>query len=469
MIITIMLFEFQYAAMVERKLAYNELNQTQAYYLAKAGARMGTLRVALYARLKSNAQLKSLAASSGNPAMLNQVLDQIWQMTLPAFPPDLGTIKQLDNADRTAAETLLKETKISEGSFTVTIRSESSKLNLNSLEVPANQTSNRPNFTVPPTRPDLFTGLMLVNLLNSFLKQSDDPYGEWPNLRPEEQVMDIMDWRTPGDNRLMGGSKDSYYTSLQPPYKAKKGRFFTLEELRLVKGVDEHLYDKLKPYVTVYSYDSKLNINTATETLYRAIYADFTDDDLKRVIEQRTKLGGWANEKQFRDFVVQTLGRSGFDTYYPDANTYPFTTGTESFLIESLGIIRKSASSVQRSIKVALAFTSARGGTIIPGMGQADCVKSPGSQFWNPATQYCMTNPHTAEECTNALGQPQQTGNTMTCIFQQFSGTPAMPIPINSPNAATAGAAGQPGASPTSAQGKPAGSNTMKILYWSES
>ena len=44
MIITIMLFEFQYSAMVERKLAYNELNQLQALYLAKAGARIGLLR-----------------------------------------------------------------------------------------------------------------------------------------------------------------------------------------------------------------------------------------------------------------------------------------------------------------------------------------------------------------------------------------------------------------------------------------
>ena len=57
MIITILLFEFQYAAMVECKLAYNDLNQTQAYYLAKSGARMGLLRIALYARLKTNPQL----------------------------------------------------------------------------------------------------------------------------------------------------------------------------------------------------------------------------------------------------------------------------------------------------------------------------------------------------------------------------------------------------------------------------
>jgi type II secretory pathway component PulK len=467
MIITIMLFEFQYAAMIERKLAYNELNQIQAYYLAKSGARVGALRVALYARLKNNPQLKSLAASSGNPNMLNSVLDQIWQMTLPAFPPDISQVKQLGNADRTAAETLLKETKISEGSYTVTIRSESSKLNLNALEVPANQTSGRPSFTEPPTRPDLFVGLMLVNMMNGFLKESDDPYAEWPNLRPEEQVMDIMDWRSAGDNRLMGGSKDSYYTGLNPPYRAKKGRFFTVEELKLVRGMDEHLYEKLKPYVTVYSYDSKLNINSANETMLRAIYRDFTDDDIKRINEQKAKLGTWSSEKQFVDFIVQTLGRSGFATVYADPNNYPFTTGTESFLIESLGVIRKSASSVQRSIKVALAFTTARGGTVIQGMGQADCVKAPQSQFWNASTGQCFTNPRSASECEAIPGQTQQSGSQMVCLVQQYAPNPPISIPIVAAGGAGGGGgSGQPGAAPAA---KPAGTNTMKILYWAES
>ncbi len=458
MVITILLFEFQYAAMVERKLAYNELNQTQAYYLAKAGARIGMLRVALYARLKSNSQIKSMAGNTpGGQAMLDMALDKIWQLPLPSFPPSLESIKALGNADQLGAETVLKETKITDGSYSVNIQSESSKLNLNSLAVPASFLRERPNFSVPPTRPDLYTGLMLVNLLNSFLRESDDPYAEYPNLRPEEQVMDIMDWVSQGDSRLMGGSKDSYYTALAPPYRSKKGRFFTLEELRLVRGMDEHLFEKLRPYVTVYSYDSKLNINSASEKLYRAIYSDFTDDDLKRIIQQRTDLGGWSSEKQFADFVVSNLGRTGFSTMYPDPAAYPFTVGTESFLIESLGIVKRSGSSIQRGIKVALAFTSARGGTLISGMSQADCLKSAATQFWDASKNGCFTNPTSAQECTNLAGTPQQNGNQLVCIITQYAPAPPLSIPI--------AAAGKPSGAGT----KPAGSNTMKILYWAES
>lgn len=442
MVITIILFEFQYAAMVERKLAYNDLNQTQAYYLAKSGARVGMLRVALYARLKGNPALKQVPA---------QMLDQVWQLNLPTFPPDKATLDKLMKAEKDAAEDTLKETKISEGSYTSTIRSESSKINLNALVVPPKEANQRPNFTVPPTRPDMFVGLMLVNLMNGFLADSEDPYKEFPDLRPEEQVMDIMDWVTPGDNRLMGGSKDAYYTALVPPYKAKKGRFFTVDELRLVRGMDGPVFEKLKPHVTVYSYDSKLNINSADSKMYRAIYRDFTDDDIKKILEQKAKIGSWTSEKQFADYVVKTLGRSGFSTLYPDDKNYPFTVGTESFLIESLGVVRKSASSVQRSIKVAVAFSSARGGTRLAGLTQADCAKSPSTQFWNQSTGGCYTNPRTAQECTSLAGTVQQNGSQQICIVPQTTPLPNLTIVMSSSTT------------------KPGGSNTLKVLYWAES
>ncbi len=451
MIITIMLFEFQYAAMVERKLAYNDLNQTQAYYLAKSGVRVGMLRVALYARLKTNPQIKSMLP---DPNALNGFLDQIWSLPLPSFPPSAASLQKLGKSDRDAAEKVLSETKITEGNYTVSIKSESSKINLNSLTVPQNMLGQRPNFNTQCTAPYLCTGQMLTNILAKFLKDSDDPYEEFPDLRPEELVSDIMDWVSPGDSRLMGGNKDSYYLALQPPYRAKKGRLFTLEELRLVRGMTEPIYRKLQPYVTVYSYDGKININSASDTLLHALYPDFTEDDFKRVKEHKNQIGTWSTEKAFADFVTQNLGRSGFSTLYPDPANYPFTVGTDSFLIESLGVIPKSASSVQRTIKAAVAFTSAKGGTIIPGITtEADCNKSPATQFWNAFTNQCLTNPRNEQECRyNAGGGWMDDGSgRMGCRVQQANSSKMVYPP------------------PTGPGSKSAGTNTMKVLYWSES
>lgn len=46
----------------------------------------------------------------------------------------------------------------------------------------------------------------------------------------------LLDWREPGNSPRPNGAKDEYYQTLRPPYRAKKGRFSTVEELLLVKG-----------------------------------------------------------------------------------------------------------------------------------------------------------------------------------------------------------------------------------------
>ena len=150
------------------------------------------------------------------------------------------------------------------------------------LQVPNDKLNERPNFSAVPTTPYMLNAKMLLNLINRFVQESDDPYVDYPDLRPEELVMDIMDWVSPGDVRLAGGNKDLYYSQQNPPYRAKRNRFFTIEELRLVRGMDDNLFQKLKPLVTVYATEGKININTADSKLFRAIYPDFTDDDIKR-------------------------------------------------------------------------------------------------------------------------------------------------------------------------------------------
>ena len=280
MVIFIMLFEFQYGAMVERQLAYNDLNQVQAYYLAKAGARMALLRVAIYGR----AQYQLGQQASAQMAAIKPFLEMIWSVPLPAFPPVPDG--KLSKADKDAAEKTLSETKMSEGKTTHVITSESSKINLNYLVFDPAASQGKPPLAAPGATPQglfQYVGNLLVNLISNFIRDSDNPFEEFGNIKPEEIVYNIMDWVSPGDGAVAGGAKDSYYEAQKPPYKAKRNRFYTIDELRLVKGIDEHLYTKLKPYVTVSSGDDgKINLNSATVTVYKALYPDFTEYDLKK-------------------------------------------------------------------------------------------------------------------------------------------------------------------------------------------
>jgi len=442
-ILSLMVMELQYTSMVEQRLAYNELNQMQAYYLAKSGANIGLLRVALFARVqKMSKQLKGMAPGID----LGPALDAVWNLPLPAFPPSKSSLEALDKSDKDAAEKVLGETKVSDGQTTHTISSEGSKINLNFLELPEASKNQPFNFTRQPENMVEYVAMMLVNLIDGFLRDSENPNDEYPDLRPEELVSDIIDWINPGNNRLFGGSKDQFYEQQDPPYKAKRGKFFTLEELKLVRGVTDKIYQKLKPHVTVYSSEGKINLNNATRDMYRAIYPDFTEDDLKRIMEEKARISNWTSEKAFVDFVTKTLGRTAFGNIYKDEKTYPFTVKSQSFLIESSGIIQRSKTNVVKTIKVAVALTRGKGGQFDMSITDPTTCNKTKDKFWYKGAARCTVRPSNKSECSSLAGEwkinPATGKNACSITNEAF---------IDPPAEATAE---EP--------------NAVKILYWQE-
>jgi len=467
MIISILLLEFQYAAMVERKIAYNDLNQLQAYYLAKAGVRVGLLRISMYARARRDPNLKKISGIDVKP-----YLEMIWNLPLPAFPPATAGLAKLNKADKDAAEKVLEQTQISDGQYTTVITSEASKINLNFLQVPE-ALANNPRIDFNPPLDSLFkqVGYTLISMIDNFMKDSDDPYEEFGNVKPEEIVYNLMDWVNPGANSYAGGTKDSWYEQQSPPYKAKRGRFYTLDEVRLVKGMEDRLFATLKPHITVYSYDGRINLNQASTEMYRAIYRDFTEDDLKKIFEEKTRLGGnWQDEGQFVRYVTETLGRSGFKTLYSDPNNYPFTVASQSFLIESMGVIRKSKSQIQKIIRVGVALTRGRGSSRVPNKTQADCVKDD-NQWWDDRQPpgECKIKPTNQEECTNEAGGRWDTA-TRCCPITGTVGVSASKNVCLTSGGSGSSTAGGASRGTGAGIGNPANvePNTLRILYWSE-
>lgn len=82
----------------------------------------------------------------------------------------------------------------------------------------------------------------------------------------------IVDWRD-GDGALsipIGSAEDREYRGLHYPYEAKDAEFEVLEEVLLVNGMDEDIFERLKDYITIYG-DGKVNINTASKTVLLAL------------------------------------------------------------------------------------------------------------------------------------------------------------------------------------------------------
>lgn len=82
----------------------------------------------------------------------------------------------------------------------------------------------------------------------------------------------VLDWLDNDEAPRVGGAESSYYLALPYPYKSKNDLFDTVEELRLVRGVTPEVFDKLRPFVTIYS-SGKVNINTAPKEILMALSA----------------------------------------------------------------------------------------------------------------------------------------------------------------------------------------------------
>lgn len=80
----------------------------------------------------------------------------------------------------------------------------------------------------------------------------------------------IVDWRSFGTSSAEGFYSEGYYNALQYPYKKKSALFEAISELLLVRGVDMSVYDRLKPFVTVYG-NGLVNINTASVEVLMAL------------------------------------------------------------------------------------------------------------------------------------------------------------------------------------------------------
>ncbi len=135
-----------------------------------------------------------------------------------------------------------------DGSLDVRLEDESGKININNLVFP--------NGLV-----DAKTYGMFQRLLKAL------------NLKPE--IADaIVRWIEP----VKGQGMEQSFNKHAP--------LWSLDELKMIKGIDENTFNTLKPYVTLYS-DGFININAAEMPVLLSLSDDMTPDLCQRIIEHR--------------------------------------------------------------------------------------------------------------------------------------------------------------------------------------
>ena len=102
-------------------------------------------------------------------------------------------------------------------------------------------------------------------------------------LTAQELAASIIDWRD-SDSELsipLGSAEDRDYRNSRYPYEAKDDKFEILEEVLLVNGVTEEIFNNIKDCITIYG-DGKININTASRNIFLSlgIESNVTDNIL---------------------------------------------------------------------------------------------------------------------------------------------------------------------------------------------
>jgi len=108
------------------------------------------------------------------------------------------------------------------------------------------------------------------------------------DLRLEDSLVDsLSDWIDKDDIPRAGGAEEAYYRSMRSPYRPRNNYPDTLDELLLVKGFKPDIFKAVSPYLTPYSADGLVNVNTAPREVLAALSDEMTAELADRIIRKR--------------------------------------------------------------------------------------------------------------------------------------------------------------------------------------
>ena len=280
--------EFAYNENVVFSLAQNQQERVQAYFLAVSAINFTKLI------LKADKEVKGFAKSANKQYGTNVKVPPLYELvplntfllrqaasmgvgeTITTLPPEgtatpsasgnpLGDVQKGVNLfDPKVTEQFLAF----EGDFSAVVTEEEAKINLNAF-----YQLNPKQKEYLRLRRILFFLLASEEFKDFFsnrLKDAEDLAGN---------IADFID-RDDLNNGLQGeelGPERSKYQD--PNRRPKNGKLISLEELLLVEGMNDDLFEKLKNHVTIYGKDDKILACRANDSIMKAMILAYVEGD----------------------------------------------------------------------------------------------------------------------------------------------------------------------------------------------
>lgn len=378
LVLTIVVTDLSYGSTVRLLVVSHQRDRAKADWLARSGVNLYRLLLMTSRQTESaikNANIDPTMLGLPEGTDLSAILGSaLWQM-LPTMNTGMlrmifasgGDASDVSEEDASAFQ---KTGKVSDevaakskegtglfsdknfldfdGDFSATVSDEDSKINVNLLAL------HDPSGSIQTDA----TALQLYGLMTG---QENMEWLHERNLDPWVLIANLADW-VDADNiscSATGGYEDNLYNRLDSPYVAKNAPFDTKEEIRLVDGWQDEVYEHFANDLTVFG-RGKINITTASPTLIAGLIRAYvtptpSDADLAQIMTQLDTYTALSSFKKGKDFVqfLEGLGRT------VDPNLAGIlTTTSRTFRLESTGMVGDSSA----TITTVMDFTSAAGG-----------------------------------------------------------------------------------------------------------
>lgn len=361
---------------VEYIVNSQELNRLKAYYAARNGLQMALLRIKIYQQVSQNKL----------PENLQEIVDRIgwkepffWPIQIPG---NLNAVDK-DSLTETSASSLF------DASYSHSIENEGSKIDINDLASPSKTLQE-------------VTRKQLLNVFEQKNETDDDFRAQYQNYNFEDLVNKITDWITDSNESVGGGDKQSHFSDLGSSYPPNRG-FRTIEELRLVPGMTDELFDLLSPRVTIYGMKA-INPNIANKEVLLSLDKGMTEEAVKEAMEFRSgptgpfKGEGEKCRENFKGFIESRGARLG-----PEFDKIPMVCNkVYNFKIKSDGIFGTGSHSIRKTITAIVFDVSKTANVLKTYVDKERKEANPGAS--NPAG----ANPASGDQTGSTSGAPKQ-------------------------------------------------------------
>ena len=185
--------------------------------------------------------------------------------------------------------------------------------------------------------------MRLISLFANSILEDEDIKRRFDDLDYDRIIANISDWVDDNTTSEGGGGDESYLYSDVIAKNDIQGRlppnrpFRTLQELNMVSGVSNAVYNFLAPHITIYG-QKGINPNYADSHLLKALSPNISDEIIAQIEEAKAdpSQGLFQNEQDFYNFLDNFT-----NTQEIKQQNIPFYFGSEhNFMIKSTGCFR---------------------------------------------------------------------------------------------------------------------------------